>query len=101
MEKSGGEETSFSGPEPEQVPIAGPRAEAGRSNVLPPEAVPALLGDFIIESRDLVASAEAALLELETDPEKTGAINTVFRAFHTIKGTSAFLGLDRLSEVSP
>jgi two-component system chemotaxis sensor kinase CheA len=100
MEKSGGEETSFPGPEPEQVPIAGPSAETGRSNALPPDADPALLGDFITESRDLVASAEAALLELETDPENTQAVNTVFRAFHTIKGTSAFLGLDHISELA-
>ena len=48
----------------------------------------------------MVASAEAALLELETDPENTEAVNTVFRAFHTIKGTSAFLGLDHISELA-
>jgi two-component system chemotaxis sensor kinase CheA len=100
MEKSGWEETSLSGPEPEQVSIVGPSAEAKRSNALPPEADPDLLGEFITESRDLVASAEAALLELETDPENTEAVNTVFRAFHTIKGTSAFLGLDHISEIA-
>jgi len=100
MEKSGWEETSLSGPEPEQVSIVGPSAEARRSNALPPEADPDLLGEFITESRDLVASAEAALLELETDPENTEAVNTVFRAFHTIKGTSAFLGLDHISEIA-
>ena len=100
MEKSGWEETSFSGPEPEQVSIVGPSVEAKRSNALPPEADPDLLGEFITESRDLIASAEAALLELETDPENTEAVNTVFRAFHTIKGTSAFLGLDHISEIA-
>ncbi len=100
MEKSDEEETSFSRPESEQVPITGPSAEAGRSNVLPPDADPALLGEFITESQDLVASAEAALLELETDPENTEAVNTVFRDFHTIKGTSAFLGLDSISELA-
>lgn len=98
-EKSGEEEVSFSSLEPKQVPIAGPTPEPGRSDVLPPEADRTLLGDFITESRDLIASAEAALLELETDPENTQAVNTVFRAFHTMKGTSAFLGLDRISEL--
>ena len=98
-EKSGEEEVSFSSLDPEQVPMAGPIAEPGRSDALPPEADQALLGDFITESRDLIASAEAALLELETHPENTQAVNTVFRAFHTIKGTSAFLGLDRISEL--
>ncbi len=56
-----------------------------------------LLGDFITESRECLAGAEAALLQLEADPGHEEAINTVFRAFHTVKGTSAFLGLDRVA----
>jgi two-component system chemotaxis sensor kinase CheA len=56
-----------------------------------------LLRDFIAESRDMLAGGEAALLQLETDPTNDEAVNTVFRAFHTIKGTAAFLGLARLS----
>ena len=100
MEESGEEEPSSSAPESEQAPIVGLDAEAGRSNEQPPEADPALLAEFITESRDLIASAEAALLELETDPENTEALNTVFRAFHTIKGTSAFLGLDHVSKLA-
>ena len=57
-----------------------------------------LLGDFIAESRESMAGAEAALLELEANPEDIEAVNTVFRAFHTVKGTAAFMGLDRLAE---
>jgi len=45
-----------------------------------------------------MAGAEAALLELEANPEDIEAINTVFRAFHTVKGTAAFMGLDKLAE---
>lgn len=45
-----------------------------------------------------MAGAEAALLALETNPDDIEAINTVFRAFHTVKGTAAFMGLDRLAE---
>ena len=100
MEKSGGEETPFADPEPEQVPIAGPTPEAGRFDTLPSEADPALLEEFITESRDLIASAEAALLELEADPENAEALNIVFRAFHTVKGTSGFLGLDHISKLA-
>jgi two-component system chemotaxis sensor kinase CheA len=95
-----GEENFGSGDKAEQRPISRPSAEAGLSNALPAETDPDLLGEFITESRDLVASAEAALLKLETDPENAEAINTVFRAFHTIKGTSAFLGLDHISELA-
>ncbi|HUL23916.1 MAG TPA: chemotaxis protein CheA [Thermodesulfobacteriota bacterium] len=100
MEKSGGEETPFTDSESEQVPIVGAAPEAGVSNALPPEADPSLLEEFITESRDLIAGAEAALLELETDPENTEALNVVFRAFHTVKGTSAFLGLSHISELA-
>ena len=65
---------------------------------IPDDADLALLGDFIAESRDSMAGAESALLELEANPEDIEAINTVFRAFHTVKGTAAFMGLDRLAE---
>lgn len=66
--------------------------------VIPDDADLSLLGDFIAESRDSMAGAEAAMLELEANPEDIEAINTVFRAFHTVKGTAAFMGLDRLAE---
>ncbi|MES3034818.1 MAG: chemotaxis protein CheA [Gemmatimonadota bacterium] len=65
---------------------------------IPDDADLSLLGDFIAESRESMAGAEAALLELEANPEDLEAINTVFRAFHTVKGTAAFMGLDRLAE---
>ncbi len=56
-----------------------------------------LLADFIAESRDSLGASEASLLALEQSPDDAEALNTVFRAFHTIKGTSAFLGLARLT----
>ncbi|MBW3630476.1 MAG: Hpt domain-containing protein [Gemmatimonadetes bacterium] len=59
-----------------------------------------LLADFIAESQEHLQGAEAALLELETDPDDEEAVNTVFRAFHTIKGTSAFLGLEPVTELA-
>jgi two-component system, chemotaxis family, sensor kinase CheA len=73
-----------------------PRVTDG--GTIPDDADLALLADFIAESRDSMAGAEAALLELEANPEDIEAINTVFRAFHTVKGTAAFMGLDRLAE---
>jgi len=66
--------------------------------MVPDDADFSLLADFIAESRDSMVASEAALLELEANPEDLEAINTVFRAFHTVKGTSAFMGLDRLAE---
>jgi len=66
-------------------------------DLLPADADLTLLNDFVVESRDCLEGAEAALLALEHDPANSEAINTVFRAFHTIKGTSAFLGLVRIT----
>jgi two-component system chemotaxis sensor kinase CheA len=57
-----------------------------------------MLGEFVTECKDLIETAESALLDLESNPEDEELINTVFRAFHTIKGTSAFMGLDPISE---
>ncbi len=68
--------------------------------LLPEEPDVELIGEMVTESKELLENAEAALLTLETDPEDEEAINTVFRAFHTLKGTSAFLGLEAISELA-
>jgi two-component system, chemotaxis family, sensor kinase CheA len=100
MEKSGEDSPFPSNLEPEPLPLDEPDPEAPGLRLLPPQADPALLEEFIAESQDLIASAEAALLELETDPENAEAVNIVFRAFHTVKGTSGFLGLDHISKLA-
>jgi two-component system chemotaxis sensor kinase CheA len=43
---------------------------------------------------------EVALLALETDPDDREAIDTAFRAFHTTKGTAAFLGLTPIANLA-
>ncbi|HTL52875.1 MAG TPA: chemotaxis protein CheA [Planctomycetota bacterium] len=55
--------------------------------------------DFVVETTELLAMAEDLMLKLEnsTDLEQ---VHALFRAFHTIKGTSAFLGFKSLSEAS-
>ena len=80
------------------TPTAAVDEVARDGGVIPDDADLSLLGDFIAESRDSMAGAEAALLALEANPDDIEAINTVFRAFHTVKGTAAFMGLDRLAE---
>jgi two-component system chemotaxis sensor kinase CheA len=67
-------------------------------NYMPRDADRELIGEFIAEGSDLISNAEEALLSLETDPEDMESVGMVFRAFHTVKGTSAFLELDLLSE---
>jgi len=68
--------------------------------VLPIDTDTSLLGEFITECLDHIALAEGALLALETNPDDNAPVNVVFRAFHTIKGTSAFLGLDRIQRTA-
>jgi two-component system chemotaxis sensor kinase CheA len=84
---------------PVAAPILPPRPEE-ESETLPDDADLDLLNEFITESRDYIEGAEAALLSLETDYDNQEAVNTIFRAFHTIKGTSGFLGLKSISQLA-
>ncbi len=59
-----------------------------------------LLNTFIAEVLDHVQRAETALLTLETQPTDTRAVDSLFRAFHTIKGTSAFLPLHSAEQLA-
>ena len=54
------------------------------------------LQTFIEESRELLAAMEDALLTLEASPGDDDAINAVFRAMHTIKGSAGLFGLDHI-----
>ena len=69
------------------------------SDYMPDEPDFELIGEFIEEGSDLIAKAEEALLMLETDPDDMDAVGMVFRAFHTIKGTSAFLELAIIADM--
>jgi two-component system chemotaxis sensor kinase CheA len=60
----------------------------------PPEAViDETSAEFVCEAREHIANAEQSLLDLEADLANLELINTVFRAFHTIKGVSGFMHL--------
>ncbi|MCF8169221.1 MAG: Hpt domain-containing protein, partial [Rhodoferax sp.] len=51
---------------------------------------------FIAESRELLEDMESSLLALEQTDHKTELINSIFRAAHTIKGSSGIFGLDHV-----
>lgn len=59
-----------------------------------------LIRDFMAESLDRMASAEASLLVLEAKPNDKEEVNTVLRAFHTVKGGAGFLGLDSIQKLA-
>lgn len=90
--------TKSAGPNAPTAPVAPPAA--ARMLLLPDDADASLLGDFLSESREYLANAETALLLLESNPDDVEAINVVFRAFHTVKGTAAMLGLGEIAELA-
>jgi two-component system chemotaxis sensor kinase CheA len=61
---------------------------------------PELLGDFILESEEHLASIEEKILILEKDPSLIEEIHAVFRSFHSIKGLAGFLGLTGVQAVA-
>ncbi len=79
-----------------------PGSDATASNAgdfpVPDDLDTDLLQDFVSECNEQIETAESALLDLEAAPDDAELINTVFRSFHTIKGTSAFMGLTPMSE---
>ncbi|HEY8995973.1 MAG TPA: chemotaxis protein CheA [Lacunisphaera sp.] len=52
-----------------------------------------LLTEFHAEVVDHLQQIEAALLQLDQQPDDPEALNSIFRSFHTIKGNAGFLGL--------
>ena len=53
---------------------------------------PSLLQDFLTECDELIEHLDQDLVALEAAPKNSDLINRIFRAFHTIKGTSGFMG---------
>jgi two-component system chemotaxis sensor kinase CheA len=58
-----------------------------------------LLQQFIPEARDLLEQAGRSLLELERAPDGAEAMNALFRAVHTLKGTSGLFEIAPLTRV--
>jgi two-component system chemotaxis sensor kinase CheA len=79
---------------------AAPSAARENPGGLPAEADIELLSEWTVESLEYLDAAENALLALETEPTDAEAINVVFRGFHTIKGTAAFLGLEMIVDLA-
>lgn len=56
--------------------------------------------DFVEESLDTIEKADNRLLELENNPQDISKVDEIFRIVHTIKGTSGFFDLKKLSLVA-
>jgi two-component system chemotaxis sensor kinase CheA len=80
-----------------------PRIDAGRSGrkkVARVEIDPQMLNEFVTDSIENIEESEVALLALESNLSDDNAIDTIFRAFHTIKGSSSYLGFNYLSDMT-
>ncbi|MBK1838129.1 chemotaxis protein CheA [Azospirillum sp. YIM B02556] len=52
-----------------------------------------LFDQFIVEAQELLETAGGALLALERDPADRASVDELFRAFHTLKGSSALFDM--------
>lgn len=57
-----------------------------------------MLSDFYIEADELYAEAEDALLDFEKSDDFDTHFNSIFRAFHSVKGAAGMFGLTKLQE---
>jgi two-component system, chemotaxis family, sensor kinase CheA len=59
-----------------------------------------LLREFHGESLELLQGIEQGVLVLEENPADAATIDSIFRAFHTLKGAAGFLHLDALRDLA-
>jgi two-component system chemotaxis sensor kinase CheA len=56
-----------------------------------------LVETFLQEADEALAEIEATALSMASDPAGREAVNQIFRAFHTIKGSGAMFGFDEVA----
>jgi two-component system chemotaxis sensor kinase CheA len=59
-----------------------------------------LIGDFIEESTEALARADALLLAIEKGGPDPAKVHALFRVFHTVKGVAGFLELPEIVSLS-
>ena len=64
------------------------------------EADAKLTADFIARTKDHLEAAEVHVIRLQSEPNDSDATAALYRAFHGIQRTSAFLGLDDIKLLS-
>ena len=93
-------EENPSGAKPEKHLVVATETAALRNITLSSDFDSDLMNEFIIENMELANMAESVMLDWEKDPGNQELLNTIFRAFHTIKGTSSFLNLDCVKDIA-
>lgn len=52
---------------------------------------------FKVEASEILNALEASLLDLEKDPDNMETVSSIFRSFHTLKGSGGMCGFDDIS----
>ena len=60
----------------------------------------ALIQDYLTECEEFLQQLDQDLVTLESSPDDSELLNRIFRAFHTIKGTSGFLNFTHIVELT-
>ncbi len=59
-----------------------------------------IIKEFLVESGDNLDQLDRDLVELEEDPCSQELLGSIFRAIHTVKGTSGVLGFAKLESIA-
>jgi two-component system chemotaxis sensor kinase CheA len=70
-----------------------------KDQILEKDEMKEIIDEFIVEAGELTEKAVQDVVVIENNPDEE-MINSIFRAVHTIKGTSSFLGFDVLSTLA-
>ncbi len=64
------------------------------------EEMEEIIQDFLVEAEELLEELDEDLVKLEGSGDDQELLNKIFRAFHTIKGSSSFLGFEKLTHLT-
>lgn len=56
-----------------------------------------LVQDFLVETNEIIENLDHDLVELESNQNDLELLNKIFRGAHTMKGSSSFLGFNKLA----
>jgi len=59
-----------------------------------------IVQEFLIESNQNLSRVEQEILALEQRPGDPQILSSIFRSFHTVKGTCGFLGFPKLESIT-
>jgi two-component system, chemotaxis family, sensor kinase CheA len=97
--QSRGKDQRSSGNEPLTAPSGSTPLSAPKST-MSEYVTPEMFETFVSESMEHMDIAEIQLLAVETEPGNKEALNAVFRAFHTEKGSAGILGLAQIGSLA-